>query len=359
MVKTCESEITSKVAPVPKLMKGSPEFFKLIGRKEEEKGPLYVTMNLETGCGYRCIKCALPGHRENMGTHLSFEQRKKFLAQVGEIGVKTLVIIGRGEPTENFGDLIRPVINAAHREGLITIMFTTASHLNEEQAEFYCDNNVSVFVSLDSLDPNTYRELTGCGNIGQVLKNIGILRSTYSQAQEIVKGKNIVRLGINVTVSKQNRDELSAIKAFAGDDMQFIANPTIRRGKAAKVGAWEKLVGSKYEELKKLAQGESETGGHSSIDEGVCSYFHRGISVDCDGMLLSCGYASETAPFLGGIIEGITAKDITTPERLMRHYHEMRAKYIEFTDEIRTVPSCPLRDNYYQRFLDKIKEDKD
>lgn len=346
-----EPKIETEKSPAPKILKGAPEFFESReGAEREDKGPLYLMMNMETKCSYRCPKCALPGYRRDMKEPLTLDQRKKLLSKARELGIKELVVVGAGEPTEHFDDMMKPVIETAHNEGLGTIMFTTTSHLTREQAEFYRDHDVSIFVSLDAIDPENYKELTGTGNLEQVLNNVQMLKDVYGQSEEVVNGKKVVRLGINVTVVKQNRDQLDALKELAGDDMQFIVNFPIRRGKFKSNKVWERLVGDQYDELQRLAQDKSDTGGHSSIDEGVCSYFNRGISVDVDGQLLSCGYASETAHSLG------TVTDESTLNELEEHYRDIRARYQQFTQKAGRTPSCPLRDKDYQGFLDQLKK---
>lgn len=323
-----------------KILKWSPEFLKKIGI---HKLLVYLMMNLETICTGLCIKCALPGYRRDMGRPLTFSQRLRVLDVAKRIGIEALVIVGAGEPTENF-DLIKPIIKAAYDRGMGTIMFTTASHLNEEQAIFYRDHDVSIIVSLDSLDSDTYRYLTGNGNLDQVLKNIEILRSTY----EGTAIGDVVQLGINVTVCKQNMYELDVIKAFAGNDVAFFVNPPIRRGKLARNKAWDNLVGNSYEELQKLACEKSDTGGHSSIECGVCSYFRKGIGVDGDGEFISCGYASETAGLLGNVNDA-------NPDDFIQQYNRIRDTFDAFAAEIGEVPSCPLRSEHYPRFIEMLK----
>ncbi|MEW6041117.1 MAG: radical SAM protein [Elusimicrobiota bacterium] len=346
-----EPKIETEKSPAPKVLRGMPEFLESKeGSEQEDKGPLYLMMNLETKCSYRCPKCALPGYRRDMNEPMSLEQRKKLLTKAGELGIKELVVVGAGEPTEHFDDIMKPVIESASQEGLGTIMFTTTSHMNREQAEFYRDHDVTIFVSLDAINPETYKKLTGTGNLEQVLDNIQMLKDVYGQSEEVVNGKKVVRLAINVTVVKQNKDQLDALRELAGDDMQFIANFPIRRGKFKSDKVWEELVGDEYDELQRLAQEKSSTGGHSSIDEGVCSYFNRGISVDVDGQLLSCGYASETAHSLG------TVTDESTLDELKKHYTDIRTRYKQFTEKAGRTPSCPLRDEDYQGFLDELKK---
>lgn len=351
---TAEASVEAEKKP-NKVLKGMPEDLEMREGEEQpevDKHPQYLMMNLETGCPLSCKKCAQPGRNREMGRPLSLAERENVLGMAAGIGVKELVIIGAGEPTspKNFKGIVRPVIEATHKKGLGTIMFTTAFGLDKEQAEFYRDHDVTVFVSLDSLDPDIYRKLTGTGNLAKILQNIQTLREVYKDTQETLPdGRKLLRLAINVTIQKDNVGELDKIKEFAGGDMQFIANAPMPEGKLRFYRSWEDLVGDgNLEIFKRLAAEKSETGSHSSVAEGTCSYFNRGISVDSDGQFLACGYASDSAHHLGNVREGIT------PQSLVKHYQEMRRKYTEWCKNINRKPSCPLRDDDYENYISSL-----
>lgn len=339
-----------------KILKGMPEFIEMREGKqspETDKRPLYLMMNLETSCPLQCKKCALPGRNRNMNQPLSLDERKNVLDIAASINIKELVIIGAGEPSAsyNFTNLVRPVVENAFQKGFATIVFTTGLGINEEQAVFYRDHDVTVFVSLDSLNPKTYGKLTGTGNLAKTLENIRILRAAYKDTSEmLLDGRKLVRLAINVTIQKDNVDELDKIKEFAGSDMQFIANVPMPEGKLRIYRNWVELVGDgNLEAFKRLAAEKSETGSHSSVAEGTCSYFNRGISIDSDGQLLACGYASESAHYLGNVRGGVTSQS------LLDHYQAMRKKYAAWSEQIGRKPSCPLRDDDYENYIRSLK----
>lgn len=191
-----ESMIEIEKKPV-KILKGMPGFFEMCEDDREQldidKFPQYLTINLATSCPYNCLKCVLPGRNREMGQPLSLEEQKNILDIAAKIGIKELVIIGAGEPSsaKNFEDIMRTIIETAYSKGIGTIMFTTAFGINREQAEFLKDHDATVLVSLDSLNPDTYKKLTGTGNLSKILENIQILRSVYQDTQKILPdGKN-------------------------------------------------------------------------------------------------------------------------------------------------------------------------
>jgi MoaA/NifB/PqqE/SkfB family radical SAM enzyme len=254
-----------------------------------------------------------------------------------EAKIRTLVIIGNGEPTENFG-LVSEVIAAAHHHGLTTIMFTTASQMDAKQATFYAQHGASLIVSLDSLVPEMYHYLTGTGNLPRVMANIELLRKIYAQHAGTLNEHQLVRLGVNVTTSTQNISELASIRAFCGLDMQFVVNPPMQRGRLRGGQAWTRMIADNYGLLKTAAEAHSETGGHSSLTtDGVCGYFHRGVSVDVDGAFLSCGYAGETGGLLGNAHDA-------EPGDLLAINDRVRSGYATLCSRLGHAPSCPVRD---------------
>ncbi|MHB8830752.1 MAG: radical SAM protein [Patescibacteria group bacterium] len=329
-----------------KILRAMPDYFHLTGVDAEQ--PLYLMLNLETTCSMRCPKCALPGRqRRDMGQPVSHLERERIMRLASQAGFKTIAVIGAGEPTENF-HLIGPMVQFASKLGLETILFSTVSGLDKKQADFFFQNKVQIIVSLDSLDKGNYRRLTGNGDLGRVLENIALLRSTYAQEDaSSLSGKRVVRLGINMTVVRQNLGELDVLKQFAASDMLFIANAPIRLGKFASQRSWSRYAGNdaEYGELVRRAEEASETKGPSSNFRGTCGYFSRGVAIDVDGAVLSCGYASETAGCLGH------AKDLVNPKDLLELNRCVQSRFQAFSRQVNRIPSCPLRDPEVEAYI--------
>ena len=329
-------EITTAVN---KIMKGRPLYFSTIDGNRETETPLYLMMNVETSCSYRCPKCALNSERKTTrGTPLTIMERKLIIEKAKETGIRSFVIAGLGEPTEHF-EQIRPLIETACNEGMTTILFSTLNGLSAEQTAFMRDHDVSVIVSLDSLNPETYRKLTGNGNIQKIMGNISMIRTAYDGTINKINGDSIVRLGIDMTIVIDNEHEIDAMRSFAGDDMQLIVNPPMKRGRFNHEILWEKLVGDNYERFANLAKEKSETGGSSTISEGVCGYFSRGISVDTDGQLMTCAYAGESVDAIRKNIRSM----IDNPEDQKNHLAEIRNSFDKFTKQLGYLPACPVR----------------
>lgn len=347
-----ERQIKSSTTGHSKVLKGMPESLQIDGVDLDRELPRYIMMNMETTCPLRCLKCAQPGRNRKMGQPLSLANRKRILDLGILTGVKELVILGAGEPLllKNYEMIVRPIIHYANEQGLGTVLFTTTLGLNRQIAEFLRDENVTVFVSFDSLDAMIYKKLTGGGSLATTLKNIQLLREVFLNTQQVLSdGRVLTRLAMNTTIQKDNVHELEEIKAFAGHDMQFICNVPMPEGKLRTYKNWEQLVGSDLPLFTRLAHEKSETGSHSSVsDEGVCSYFFLGLAVDSDGEFLTCAYASDSALHLGN------ARDVVTPEDFLSRYTMSRQKYTEWCSKIGRKPSCPLRDQAYENFIHSL-----
>lgn len=283
------------------MLQGSPDYLDTLACGDENF--LYLTINIPTACPRRCPQCALSTWCETKtnDSSLTVTERNDAVVKAAEAGAKFVVIIGNGEPLwqpadgrPGFKELVYPVITKAQTLGMGTIMFSTLSvNISLKQMEVLRDNNVSVFVSLHSLDVDKYRKATGNGDLSVVLANIELLRAVYGENEEI-GGREVTRLAVNTTVTCLNQGEIGTIKEFAhAHGMQFICNPLMATGLAENAHVWKMLVGSgtNYAEQARLATKYSDTHGQSSIRDGRCSYGFRGIAVDIDGTMMLCGYA--------------------------------------------------------------------
>jgi len=335
-----------------KMFKGSPKYFELTAG--EISNEIYHSMNFPTRCGFKCIKCALPGScGRAVGNLLTTDQNIEILNKVKKIGKRALVIMGLGEPTAGFS-LVKPVIKAANDREFITIMFTTLYDLDISQAEFYQDNNVTLFISLDSLDKNMYRSLTGGGDLKHVRRNIDVIRSVYRNTPEKIGDQKIVRMGFNVTLCRQNKDEINLIRDFTTEDEIFVVNPPMKLGRLENLAAWKMLVGDDegYEELKNLARLHSDTGGQSSLTKKrICGYCDLGTANDIDGQILfPCSYARKSGLWLPNIMDLTSTQFLKLSQKLKVLMHQLIQTF-------GITSSCPVRDEaFFQTLMKRLKE---
>jgi GTP 3',8-cyclase len=133
----------------------------------------YLRVSVTDKCNLRCIYCMPTGgvvpieHKEI----LRYEEIARILRVAAEIGVRRVRITG-GEPLirKNISHLIRLIKNIP---GIRDLSLTTNGILLEQYASELAEAGLDrVNVSLDSLLPEKYREITRGGDIDRVLRGI-------------------------------------------------------------------------------------------------------------------------------------------------------------------------------------------
>ena len=124
------------------------------------------SIDISNRCNNRCSFCVSEKYLD--GTFINFDLYVRLLHSLHEMGVKSLVFSGGGEPTlhPNFKDIIEAATAYGFRLGMIT---------NGIELDQYFDllkNFVWVKVSLDSGSRETYKKIKGSDNFGRVIRNI-------------------------------------------------------------------------------------------------------------------------------------------------------------------------------------------
>ncbi|MBL4638517.1 MAG: GTP 3',8-cyclase MoaA [Proteobacteria bacterium] len=176
----------------------------------------YVRMSITDRCDFRCVYCMdeemtfLP--REQL---LTLEEIAYLLRAFCELGVDKVRITG-GEPLvrRNVDWLFQQVGALKHTTALKELNITT----NGSQLVKYADAMVAagvdrVNISLDSLKPERFRELTRTGDLSTVLAGI-----------DAAKKAGFKRLKLNAVIMKgRNDDEIIDLAQFALDNEMDIS----------------------------------------------------------------------------------------------------------------------------------------
>ena len=134
----------------------------------------YLRISVTDRCNLRCVYCMPAGgidlfeHREI----LSYEEIVRVVGIAAGLGVRKIRITG-GEPLarRNVSRLVSSLRSIA---GIEDISLTTNGTLLERYARELADAGLNrVNISLDSLRPDRYREITRGGELDQVMRGIG------------------------------------------------------------------------------------------------------------------------------------------------------------------------------------------
>ncbi|ABM60867.1 GTP 3',8-cyclase MoaA [Halorhodospira halophila] len=191
----------------------------------------YLRLSVTDRCDLRCLYCMGDAVRFVPRSEvLSLEELEQVAAAFVSLGVRKIRITG-GEPL-----LRRGVLALARRlgglEGLDELVMTTnATQLARHAQELRAAGVRRLNISLDTLDPERFRQLTRTGRLDRVLDGI-----------ESARWAGFERIRLNtVAMRGRNDDEILSLVAFAlarGLDISFIeempfgASPGHDRGEA-------------------------------------------------------------------------------------------------------------------------------
>jgi len=133
----------------------------------------YLRISVTDRCNLRCLYC-MPAEGVPLKPHshiLSYEQIRDVAAAATALGVRKIRLTG-GEPLVR-RDIAALVRMLASLKGIDDLAMTTNGILLEEMAETLKRAGLKrINVSLDTLDPARYRELTRGGDIHRVLNGL-------------------------------------------------------------------------------------------------------------------------------------------------------------------------------------------
>lgn len=331
-------------------LKGLPAYYNLwndtkLGISDLE----FLMLNVPPVCNYRCEKCFTSVANNNVKNSLTTSEIINVIDKAQEKGVRCVSILGEGEPLLFLEKMAKDVnykeiIEYINAKGLVTLIATNGLLLNKKNVDFLYKNNVSIAISLDTLDRNEYKKYyRGSANLDKVLKNIEYARSVYKNDIYEFNGKVIKRLCIHMTVTSKNYMNMPAIMELCGEDIYFdcehiaqvgIANenPEIYKGYQACIEACNSVKNAMVRTY------------IPALDKEMCCYLYYGFAVTHDGEVLVDTHALDTKYAVGNIRN----KDI---DELISKSRELRDKYIEKFD----CHYCIIRSEKYQDYINSLK----
>jgi cyclic pyranopterin phosphate synthase len=193
----------------------------------------YLRISVTDRCNLRCKYC-MPAEGIELMQHddiLSFEQIVEVVKASVKNGVTKVRLTG-GEPLVRKGivDLVRMI---AEIKGIEDLALTTNGTLLEQFAQLLKDAGLKrVNISLDTLDPECYYDLTRGGSVESVFRGI-------KAAQDA--GFSPIKINCVVMKSSDEPNAL-AVKKFADENglgIRFIHQMDLRTGEFSKVEGGE------------------------------------------------------------------------------------------------------------------------
>ena len=155
----------------------------------------YLRVSVTDRCNLRCLYCMPESGIKQVNSQeiLSFEEFLKIIKCSAEMGIKKIRITG-GEPLVRLG-LVDFIKSLRQIEGLDDIALTTNGILLTQYAKSLKEAGLNrVNISLDTLKPDRFKEITRLGNLEEVFKGID---AALEHGLEPVKLNMVVMKGFN------------------------------------------------------------------------------------------------------------------------------------------------------------------
>jgi MoaA/NifB/PqqE/SkfB family radical SAM enzyme len=269
-----------------KILKGFPQYY-----DHKEDSPTYLGIHLSPICNFKCEKCFIGSQKKLLGLKekLSLQEIYKIMRSGKKQGVRAFGLTGAGEPF--LDNRIKKIISYSKKLGFLTYIATNASLLNRELLIFLKEKDVTLIMSLDSLNLEKFVQQTKTNTkiYQQVIKNISLAQEIYKNTKVFDKEKNleIYRLAIHMTVSKKNINDILQIRKIITKDTLFSISPLANEGYAKKHFKEDDYLKINSEEhIVKIK--DPITG------RNICGFFRYGVDINFDGQLLLDAHAIES-----------------------------------------------------------------
>lgn len=133
-----------------------------------------IVLELNYHCNLQCIHCYIPGDEKKRKMFMRFDEAKRLLDQIEELGFQRIVITG-GEPLLN-PDFIK-IYSYAWDKGFIISLYTNITLMTEEIKKLLILKKPALIkISLFGCDKSTYAIITGQDLYSLVYQNILYLK---------------------------------------------------------------------------------------------------------------------------------------------------------------------------------------
>ena len=138
----------------------------------------YIRLSITDVCNFKCTYCLPQGYKKNPGDIRSFmsaEEISRLVSGLSELGVRKIRLTG-GEPTvrKDFFDILK---NMKQNSSIPKVTMTTNGYqLNKIAKQLHDVGLDGINISIDSLNRETFKNLTGHDRLQEILEGIKTLQ---------------------------------------------------------------------------------------------------------------------------------------------------------------------------------------
>ena len=190
----------------------------------------YIRLSITNVCNFKCGYCLPNGYQIDKSDNrkfLNLEEIKRLAKVFSKLGVSKIRLTG-GEPTvrKDFFEIIKILKNDA---GIKRVVITTNGYHLNEKAKMLVDSGINgINISIDSLERNIFKNVTGHDRLPEILQGIKILQQLNF---ENIKINAVLLNGINASEKdfdlwgefiKKNKVDLRYIELMqTGDNLDY------------------------------------------------------------------------------------------------------------------------------------------
>ena len=158
----------------------------------------YIRLSITDVCNFKCGYCLPNGYQIDKSDNRKFlhlDEIRRLAKVFSNLGVNKIRLTG-GEPTvrNDFFEIIKIL---KHEAGIKKVVITTNGYHLDEKAKMLVDSGLNgINISIDSLDRNTFKNVTGHDRLPEILKGINILQDLNF---ENIKINAVLLNGINAS----------------------------------------------------------------------------------------------------------------------------------------------------------------
>ncbi len=163
----------------------------------------YIRLSITDVCNFKCGYCLPNGYFKpnNHPGFLNINEIENLVNVLSDLGVSKIRVTG-GEPTvrKDFFDIIKIIKT---KKGIKNLVITTNGYKLDKLAKDLIATGIDgINISIDSLDRNKFKEITGHDRLPEILKGIKILQS---EGFKNIKVNAVLLKDINDNTSEFNR----------------------------------------------------------------------------------------------------------------------------------------------------------
>jgi len=188
--------------------------------KGDIPNPLTVEIDPTNLCNNDCIWCMYEEFNRRCAASLSEEFLLSLIEELSEMGVKSVVLTGGGEPLVN--KATPKVIQRAREAGLEVALVTNGELINKENLKTIAENCAWIRVSLDAATTETYNRCHGIANRNAFQTVVDNIRNLVDYRKVI---NSPITMGLAFLVHPYNVNEIydacKLARELGADYIQF------------------------------------------------------------------------------------------------------------------------------------------